>query len=515
MSNKRITEMYIKQIIRQYKEGKSQRQISKQLGIHRRTITEYIGCYQRAGNPSIEDLDDQKLLEILQIEAKIPVHSTRYEMASKYIDSQYSNRKKVGFTIENLYQDYISSENECHYSRPQFYRIVNEKWNKEQGSLKLDHKYGEKLFVDYTGKNLKYYDKSTGEEQQAEVMVCILPASGYIYVKAVVSQQVIPFIEGIKSCLEYLGGVPRGIITDNLKSAVTRVGKYESTINKQLQSFADHYGTSIDPTRAYSPKDKAMVEGAVKICYSKVFYHVQDKAYQNLAQVNEAIKQWTDALNKGNLSHCDYSRYDQFEDELKELYELPSYAYRIISYQRAKVQKMGYVLCSKLKNYYSVPYTHIGKRVELQYDQENLWVYYNNERIATHKLSQRKGHYVTNSNHLSSANKAVAEWNPEYFIKQASQQGKDVERYVSELIAQKPYPEQAYKQIQGILNLCRKYDRDRVNRACEIAFSHNSRSYKMIEQIIVNEKDLNVEPQEYSFHAIGQHDNIRGSKYFI
>ncbi len=506
--------MYIKQIIQQHKEGKSQRQISKQLGVHRRTISDYIEQYKKAGNPNIEDLEDQKVLEILQIEAKKVKPSSRYELASKFIDGQQVNRKKAGFTVENLYNSYKSMDYEWHYSRPQFYRIVQDKWFKEQGSLKLVHRYGEKLFVDYAGKKLRYYDKSTGEENQAEVLVCILPASGYIYVKAVISQEVIPFIEGIRSCLEHLGGVPGGIITDNLKSAVTRVGKYESTINKQLQSFAEHYSTSIDPTRPYSPKDKAMVEGAVKICYNKIYYHVQDKAYYNLREVNEAIKLWTEQLNKGKLTHCDHSRYDQFEDELKELVELPKYEYSIKTYQRAKVQKMGYVLCSKLKNYYSVPYTHIGKRVELQYDEDNLCVYYNNERIATHKISQRKGYYVTNTNHLSSSNKAVAEWSPEYFINQARQQGVNVEKYVTELIAQKPYPEQAYKQIQGILNLCRKYGRDRVNKACEIAFSHNSRTYKMIEQIIVNDKDLDDEGHESFSRAISRHQNIRGSKYF-
>lgn len=514
VANKRITEMYIKQILQLHRIGKTQRQISKQLGVHRKTIAEYINHYQKAGNPEIEDFDDGKVLELLKIESKTAKTSSQRDEANKFIDIHQSDRKKVGFTIENLYQSYKSIDAEGHYSRPQFYRIVNEKWNKEQGSLKLQHKYGEKLFVDFTGKKLRYYDKSTGEEREVEVLVCILPASGYIYVKALTNQQVIPFIEGIKSCLDHLGGVPSGIVTDNLKSAVTRVGKYESTINKQLQSFADHYGTSIDPTRAYSPKDKAMVEGAVKICYSKIFYHVQDKGYQDLAHVNEAIRVWTDKLNKGKLTHCDYSRYDQYKEELEELQDLPNFGYTIVNYQRAKVQKMGYVLCSKLRNYYSVPYTHIGKSVEIQYDQENLWVYYNNERIATHKISQRKGHYITNSSHLSSANKAVAEWTPEYFENQALEQGKEVGKYVSELIEQKPYPEQAYKQIQGILNLCRKHGKERVNKACEIASSHNSRSYKMIEQIIINQRDLEVEPKKCYSHSIGQHQNIRGSQHF-
>ncbi len=514
MSNKRITDMYIKQIIALKDKGKSQRQISKELGLHRRTISYYLDQYDRVGRPNLENTEGEQLAEILEIEAKVVQPTERHHRASQFIDSQESSRKKVGFTIENMYEEYKSIEGEKPYSRPQFYRIVQDKWAKEQGSLKLVHRYGEKLFVDYAGSKLKYVDKHTGEEKFAEILVCILPASGYIYAKAVKSQQVIPFIEGIRSCLEHIGGVPGGIITDNLKSAVSRVGKYESTVNKQLQSFAEYYGTSIDPTRPYSPKDKAMVEGAVKICYSKIFYHVQDKVYEDLRSVNEAIQLWADRLNNTCLTHCDYSRNDQLQIERKELCELPQYAYGIKAYQRAKVQKMGYVLCTKLKNYYSVPYTHIGKKVELQYDEENLWIYYNNERIASHKISNCKGYYVTNSQHLSSANKAVAEWNPEFFIDKASKHGEFVEQYVRGLIEQKAYPEQAYKQIQGILSLSGKHGKERINKACEIASSHHSRSYKMIEQIIVNQKDLIPEDQTGESYAIPHHHNIRGSKYF-
>ena len=121
---------------------------------------------------------------------------------------------------------------------------------------------------------------------------------------------------------------------------------------------------------------------------------------------------------------------------------------------------------------------------------------------------------MTNSQHLSSANKAVAEWNPEFFIDKASKHGEFVEQYVRELIEQKAYPEQAYKQIQGILSLSGKHGKERINKACEIASSHHSRSYKMIEQIIVNQKDLIPEDQTGESYAIPHHHNIRGSKYF-
>jgi len=79
------------------------------------------------------------------------------------------------------------------------------------------------------------------------------------------SQRQEDFIHGIMNALEHVGGSPKGVVTDNLKSAVTKAGKYQSIINKSLQGMALHYETTIDPTRTYHPKDKALVEGAVKV----------------------------------------------------------------------------------------------------------------------------------------------------------------------------------------------------------------------------------------------------------
>ena len=59
MSNKRITDMYIKQIIALKDKGKSQRQISKELGLHRRTISYYLDQYDRVGRPNLENTEGE------------------------------------------------------------------------------------------------------------------------------------------------------------------------------------------------------------------------------------------------------------------------------------------------------------------------------------------------------------------------------------------------------------------------------------------------------------------------
>ena len=517
MSNTRIIDMQQKQILRLHAKGYSNRRISRELGIHRETVKGYVDRYTTSGleasdliKPTV-DLTGPLLLEP---PPKKP--DKRQTFLKAFIEGQSGQRKKPGFTIKNLYQDYKALDIEDHYSRPHFYRIVNELWNTPKGSLRLNHSYGEKLYVDYTGKKLSYTDKETGEQIAVELLVTILPASQYIYIEAMASQKQEDFINGIMNAMEYIGGCPQGIVTDNLKSAVTKAGKYQSTINKSLQAMALHYGTTIDPTRTYHPKDKALVEGAVKICYQSIFYEVQKHSYFSLNQLNEAIRVELTKLNARKLSNCDDSRLDRYIQEKPHLSPLPVQRYEVKQYRKAKVQKMGYVFCSSYKNYYSVPYRYIGKQVELRYDTRTLEIYHQGQRIAIHATSQAKGYYVTEPKHLSSNNQAYIEWSPEYFSNKAASHGTHIQQYVEELIAQQPYPEQAYKQVQGILALVKTYTASRVDTACQMARGHPQYSYHMIKEILNNNQDqLPYQcTDSQQDHAIPTHRNVRGSDYY-
>lgn len=517
MSNTRIIDMQQKQIIRLYDQGHSQRSISRQLGIHRKTVRDYINRFKES-KISVEEVIDPNsdLRGPLNLLPPPKEPDKRHEFFHSFVESKRGLRSKPGFTVENLYTDYIEIGATDPYSRAHFYKLIRELWNVNRGSIKLNHTYGEKLFVDYTGKKLSYVDKATGELISVEVLVTILPASQYIYVEAMHSQKQTDFINGIMNALEYIEGCPKGIVTDNLKSAVSKAGKYQSTINKSLQAMALHYSTTIDPTRTYHPKDKALVEGAVKISYNAIFYEVQKHTYFSLAELNAAIQEQLTKLNNRKLSHSDDSRAYRYAKEKEHLSPLPIYRYELKTYRRAKVQKMGYVLCSTYKNYYSVPYRYIGKQVELRYDTRCLEVYHKGDRIANHVTSQAKGQYITKPSHLSSNNAAYIKWSAGYFSEIAATHGTHVQTYIDELIADRPYPEQAYKQVQGIIALAKTYTSNRVNIACQLARDHPKRSYKMIKQILLNNQDhlAHHNSDEAKGHNIPAHSNLRGKDYY-
>jgi len=181
-----------------------------------------------------------------------------------------------------------------------------------------------------------------------------------------------------------------------------------------------------------------------------------------------------------------------------------------------KLSNIVKLRCKRWDMYCSVPYRYIGKKVELRYDTRRLEIYYKSQRIAMHTTSQTKGHYVTEPKHLSSNNQAITKWSPSYFSDLAAQHGAHIQTYINELIEKRPYPEQAYKQAQGILALVKLYSAERVDLACELANKHPSRTYRMIKEILSNNQDQKAEhsTDQAEDHTIPNHANVRGIDYY-
>ena len=146
-----------------------------------------------------------------------------------------------------------------------------------------DNDPGDQLYIDFAGKTWDVYDNMFGvESSKKQVFVANLGYSQYGYVEVVDSQTTEDFIGALRRCLEYLGGVPKCIVPDNLKAAVIKTDRYEPVLNRVLEDFANHYGTTILPTRSRKPKDKALVENMVKHVYSKIRGPLRDRKFFSL-----------------------------------------------------------------------------------------------------------------------------------------------------------------------------------------------------------------------------------------
>ena len=378
--------------------------------------------------------------------------------------------------------------------------------------MHMEHTVGDKMHVDFAGATLSYVDKDTGEIKAAQVFVAILGWSQYAYVEAMQSQTIEDFVAACENALHYFKGVPLAIVPDNLKSAVLKASNYEPTVNENFKAFADHYGIAILPARSRKPQDKAHVENMVKLSYQKIYTNLPEKEILSLEVLNGQIKQHLAALNDATLTGKECSRTDQWMMELPSLHPLAATTYEMRKIKQVTVMKNGHVYLTEDQHYYSVPYELIGKKLKLQYSRSQVDLYLNYELIATHKRIRSPHNYTTDPLHMPAQHRYVTEWSPSFFMEKAKKIDPVVEYYISQVLAKKQHPEQAYKSCMGILSFAKRVGNIRLIKACNRAHEIGYYNYKIIEDILKNNLDRYDEDKEPA--PVPAHDNIQGGNYY-
>ena len=505
----------IRQIIRFYTQGKSKKEISKLTSSSRNTIKKYVHKFIREHltYEQITHMTDHQL-ELLFGQVEFAPKDKRFDELQALLPQIEKRLKQKGMTLQLSWQQY-KKDYPAGYNTTQFYKYYREYVRRTQPSMHIEHKAGDKLYIDFAGDKLFITDNETGEVREVEVFVAILGCSQLTYVQAVHSQQKQDFIKACVNALAYFGGVPAAIVPDNLKSAVTKSSRYEPAINDTFADFAEHYNTAIVPARAYRPKDKALVEGMVKIVYRSIYTVVSAEVYTSLHDLNARIRTALEVLNNTPFKARDYSRREQFEQlERSALQPLPTRPYEFKEQLMATVMKNGYVCLAADKHYYSVPYRYISLKVKIMYNSTTVEICHRYERIAVHRRCLDKYQYTKVQEHLAPAHRYLEDWQPEKLIQKARVVHQQVADYITHVIEHKQHPEQAYKSCSGILSLAGKVGAERLAGACKRAASYGIYNYSIIKQILEKNLDALSEEEQQELLSMPEHRNIRGSEYY-
>lgn len=515
MANLTISMSKIRKILRMHSQSRSILSIAAHTDASRNTVKKYLLAFKASGFTfnEVDALNDKELEDFF---GKSREHKPNGRMQSmlRCFPQVDKELKRTGVTRYMMWEAYRKEFPEG-YQYSQFCFYYNQWKSRVNPVMHMEHKAGDKLYVDFAGQKLTVTDKQTGEVVEVEVFVAILGASQLTYVEAVSSQQKEDFIAACENTLLYMGGVPGAIVPDNLKAAVTKSSRYEPTLNETFADFADHYGTTILPARAYHPRDKALVEGAVKIIYTRIYAPLRKTVYHTIKELNLAIKVVLERHNNQLLQGRNYSRRQQFEEvERVALAPLPVLRYELKKQFHATVMKNGHVNLGVDKHYYSVPYRFIGKKVKLLYSGSSVEVFYHYERIAMHHRIKSPYMYTTDKDHMATTHQFVTDWTPDKFLVWAAAIHEDVRLYILRILERKQHPEQAYKSCVGILGFARKAGNERLAVACRRALDYGIYNYKTIQSILENKMD-NYEDSLFADELpMPHHDNIRGEDYY-
>jgi transposase len=512
MARKRINMKKIREIIR-FKETSdmSDRKIARALNISRPVVAQYIKDFNASGltYEETKDMPDSRFLALFEKQRN--KRCSKYEDISKLFPYFVTELKKTGVTLMILWNEYHKKHPDSYSQFCYHFQVWR---NASRVTMHIEHKAGDKMFVDYAGDKLVIVDRKAGKERSVEVFVAILGASQLTYAEASFSQKSEDWIRSNERAFIYCGGVTQAIVPDNLKSGVTCSNRYEPGINVMFDDFAGHYQTVILPARVRRPQDKALVENAVNLVYQRIYAPLRNRIFYSLKELNEAIWDLLEQHNNTPFQRLKTSRREIFDNiEKQVLKPLPKERYAIKQCKELTVQFNYHVELREDRHYYSVPWQLKGKRVRVVYDDRNVAIYYDNVRIIQYKRDRSPNGYTTLHIHMPPHHRFYAQWSPERFIRWAQSIGDDVAEMIQVVLKSREHPEQAFKICMGILNLVKEHGPDRLNKACARALGFGFYSYKRIKNILDRglEEETLTESREL---PVSSHENIRGSQYY-
>ena len=415
--------------------------------------------------------------------------SAEYKYLQEHIPEYIKRLKSRGTTRRSLYEEYLRNRPQG-YSYCSFCLYIRREKEVKIPVGRIDHIAGDQMYVDFAGDKLYISDSNTGNKKEYLIQAC-------------------------ENAFHYFGGVPNAIVPDNLKSAVTKPGGIEPVINDDFAAFADHYGCVVFPARVRKPKDKALVENAVRLLYREVYSKMTGLKFNDLEALNIEIMKHTDALNSRKMYNRSYSRKERFlEVEKDRLHTLPTTRFISKSRKTATVMRNSYV--SLNNHYYSVPKEYIGDTVELLYDEDTVEIYHKFRHIR-HTAEMILLSHIQKNLPIN-----FPEVLHEYRIRmddvyrKAREIDPVMEEYIKLVAVAKKYPVQAVRSADGILCLVERFGHDRVVLACQIAMESCMFGFNELESLLVNREDekYHVQMEGLAPELTTKHRNLRGKDYF-
>ena len=225
-----------REILRLHSLGTSQRSIAQQVQSSRDTVADIIKSAEAAGIswPLGEDVTNEMIQELL--------YPGKYALACPYTQPDFpgmhSELAKKGVTLTLLWEEYcvkVCAADGIPYMYTQFCERYRRWARVTKATMRITHKPGDAIQVDWAGDPLYITDSVTGEMEPAYIFVAVLPCSWYTYAEVCSDMKTENWLLCHVHAFNYFGGVPRLLIPDNCKTAVSKNTRYETVLNKSYQ----------------------------------------------------------------------------------------------------------------------------------------------------------------------------------------------------------------------------------------------------------------------------------------
>ena len=473
-----VRKIKAKLVLQLRNQGLSGRSIASAQGIARNSVQAVLDAADRLG-VVWDDVAEQSEAEVYA--AVFPgrgVHESVF--AQPDWPRVHTELARVGVTLKLLHQEYVDAASmaQATMSYDRFCRLYGEHAAVSGATSRVGHKAGRSIEVDWSGPTMQLLDPTTGELSRVYLFVACLPFSRYAFVEASLDMKQESWLRAHTAMFAFFGGsVPR-LVPDNLKTGVISHPKEgEVVLNDAYREMAAHYSAAVLPGRVRHPRDKSGAENTVSHVATWVIAGLRHEQFTSLAQLRLRIREQIDAYNREPFQKRDGSRLSVFTAEEKPLLQaLPAAPFEISTWvYKRKVNANAHVVWAK--NFYSVPFSHIGALVDLRVTETMLEVYRRDERLTSHLLlpATASNQYRTNEADLPEGRSFQA-WDRARIEEWAARVGPATAAVTAKIFETVFIDEAGFDAALAVLKLSRRFSPARLEAACALALRGPIRS---------------------------------------
>jgi len=255
----------------------------------------------------------------------------------------------------------------------------------ERPAQRTGYRPGQVLQLDWA--EMPTRPRLAGRERRVYALIASLPYSGAQTAFFSLDMTIESFLEGHARAFEWLGGVPRECVYDNLRSVVARREGDEVVWNRRFLHLRGHYGFHATACTPATPREKGSVEAAVR--YLKTGFWPA-RRFAELRELDEQYAEWRDrTCNQRTHATGRFPVSDRLAEERQELRPLSPLRFDWSGHRSTRVPVDGYLRHGRC--FYRTPERLVHERVELRFDRDQVWIVHRGSEVARYPRSYEQG----------------------------------------------------------------------------------------------------------------------------
>jgi len=491
--------------------GWPQRRIARELGIDRETVARYVHSPPAEAKPATNPIPgSESITEVIggleSVENRIPgsglsesagpAQSSGPKSLCEPFRAVIEAKLQQGLSGQRIYQDLVAEHSFAgsYSSVRRFLQRLDR--SRPLPFRRLEVLPGEQAQVDFgVG---AWIVRPDGKRRRPHVFRVVLSFSRKAYSEVVYHQTTENFLRCLENAFWYFGGVTQTTVIDNLKAAVSKADWYDPDLHPKIQSFCQHYGTVILPTKPRTPRHKGKVERGIDYVQSNA---LKGRTFSSLAEQNAYLLDWEKRIADTRIHGTTRKQVHLlFQEEKPYLTPLPSGRFPSFEEGRRSVHRDGHIEVAKA--YYSVPPEYTGRQVWVRWDGHLVRVFNGKmESIAVH-VQVEPGTFQTHEQHLHSKKISQVEKGTVWLLRRSALIGTHAEQWARQMLEARGIA--GVRVLVGLLSLTRSHSRIEIDQACAVALTHGAIRLKTIRHLLQRGG-----PVQQQFAFLDEHPIIR------